>query len=114
MSPTVIRMHHIAYKGIATEITPLFANKVQYSLFLFFFFNDPATPEIYPLPLHAALPISAPGSKSLTRLSSPPAGSPRLPVYPHGMGTTSMLVVLAPYTSYAYRASTTALASITP
>src|SRR5256885_17204769 len=24
----------------------------------FFFFNDPATPEIYPLPLHAALPIS--------------------------------------------------------
>src|SRR3954466_13845789 len=25
----------------------------------FFFFNDPATPEIYPLPLHAALPISA-------------------------------------------------------
>src|SRR3989454_11238281 len=26
-------------------------------LFLFFFLNDPATPEIYPLPLHAALPI---------------------------------------------------------
>src|SRR2546427_7303905 len=25
---------------------------------LFFFFNDPATPEIYPLPLHDALPIS--------------------------------------------------------
>src|SRR3954464_2366365 len=24
---------------------------------LFFFFNDPAPPEIYPLPLHAALPI---------------------------------------------------------
>src|SRR3989475_12778597 len=24
----------------------------------FFFFNDPPTPEIYPLPLHAALPIS--------------------------------------------------------
>src|SRR5256885_16526742 len=23
----------------------------------FFFFNDPATPELYPLPLHAALPI---------------------------------------------------------
>src|ERR1017187_5982358 len=23
----------------------------------FFFFNDPATPEIYPFPLHAALPI---------------------------------------------------------
>src|SRR2546421_7033100 len=28
-------------------------------LFLFFFFNDPATPEISPLPLHAALPISS-------------------------------------------------------
>src|SRR3989337_697323 len=27
---------------------------------LFFFFNDPATPEIYPLPLHAPLPISLP------------------------------------------------------
>src|SRR5256885_12737246 len=27
-------------------------------LFLFFFFNDPATTEIYPLPLHDALPIS--------------------------------------------------------
>src|SRR5256885_15968527 len=24
----------------------------------FFFFNDPATPDIYPLPLHDALPIS--------------------------------------------------------
>src|SRR5256886_10957704 len=28
-------------------------------LFYFFFFNDRATPEIYPLPLHDALPISA-------------------------------------------------------
>src|SRR2546425_11872357 len=27
----------------------------------FFFFNDPATPEISPLPLHAALPISRHG-----------------------------------------------------
>src|SRR2546430_13412427 len=26
----------------------------------FFFFNDPAPPEIYPLPLHDALPISLP------------------------------------------------------
>src|SRR2546422_3303785 len=26
----------------------------------FFFFNDTATPEIYPLPLHAALPICPP------------------------------------------------------
>src|SRR2546430_16964710 len=29
-------------------------------LSLFFFFNDPAPTEIYPLPLPAALPISAP------------------------------------------------------
>src|SRR2546430_17543055 len=29
-------------------------------IFLFFFFNDTATPEIYPLSLHDALPISAP------------------------------------------------------
>src|SRR5256886_6247416 len=28
-------------------------------LILFFFLNEPAPPEIYPLPLHAALPISA-------------------------------------------------------
>src|SRR2546421_620717 len=28
-------------------------------VFLFFFFNDPAPPEIYPLPLHDALPILA-------------------------------------------------------
>src|SRR3712207_8425543 len=26
--------------------------------FVFFFLNDPATPKIYPLPLHPALPIS--------------------------------------------------------
>src|SRR2546429_5634521 len=29
------------------------------TLLFFFFFNDPATTEIYPLPLHDALPISA-------------------------------------------------------
>src|SRR5262249_62114619 len=29
------------------------------SFFLFFFFNDPPTPEIYPLSLHDALPISS-------------------------------------------------------
>src|SRR5256885_8762349 len=31
----------------------------QPHLVFFFFFNDPAPPEIYPLSLHAALPISA-------------------------------------------------------
>src|SRR2546429_9247668 len=29
-----------------------------YHVLIFFFFNDTAPPEIYPLPLHAALPIS--------------------------------------------------------
>src|SRR5437879_13058094 len=36
-------------------------------LYSFFFFNDPATPEIYTLSLHDALPISYPGTR--------PAGS---------------------------------------
>src|SRR3972149_7554958 len=30
---------------------------------IFFFFNDPATPEIYTLSLHDALPIFAPGNE---------------------------------------------------
>src|SRR5256885_11684652 len=33
--------------------------------FFFFFFNDPATPEIYPLSLHDALPISRRGHLSV-------------------------------------------------
>src|SRR3989304_9960647 len=32
--------------------------------FFFFFLNDPAPPEISPLSLHAALPISRPGRRS--------------------------------------------------
>src|SRR5258708_32316909 len=32
------------------------------SLSFFFFLNDPAPPELYPLPLHAALPISLAGT----------------------------------------------------
>src|SRR5690242_21145234 len=35
------------------------------SFFVFFFFNDTATPEIYTLSLHDALPIFAPGNGSL-------------------------------------------------
>src|SRR5256886_15751946 len=34
-------------------------HKRCYQRILFFFFNDTPTPEIYPLPLHDALPISA-------------------------------------------------------
>src|SRR2546430_10017576 len=37
----------------------------------FFFFNDPATPEIYPLPLHDALPIWTQGSRAWSRWPSP-------------------------------------------
>src|SRR5690554_7623289 len=33
--------------------------------FLFFFFNDPATTEIYTLSLHDALPISDPGASAV-------------------------------------------------
>src|SRR2546430_17549352 len=38
-------------------------------LFVFFFFNDPATPKIYPLPLPAPLPIST--TADLARALSP-------------------------------------------
>src|SRR6266704_2190005 len=46
---------------------------VRLSRFLFFFFNDPATTEIYTLSLHDALPISAPGTKASTQEPRNPA-----------------------------------------
>src|SRR5262249_61190298 len=41
------------------HLHPMSASSVLFfsSIFLFFFFNDPATTEIYPLSLHDALPI---------------------------------------------------------
>src|SRR2546422_1139497 len=42
-----------------------------HAFFSFFFFNDTATPEIYPLSLHDALPIS---TLTITTTPSPPAG----------------------------------------
>src|SRR5256886_8283394 len=36
----------------------MFRDSTHPGLFLFFFLNDPAPTEIYPLPLHAPLPIS--------------------------------------------------------
>src|SRR3712207_7227720 len=45
-------------------------------LYLFFFLNDPATPEIYTLPLHAALPISTNGGQTFTRRTALP-GTPQ-------------------------------------
>src|ERR1041385_3089817 len=41
----------------------------------FFFFNHAATPEIYPLSLHEALPICSTGSISKAIRSLPPATS---------------------------------------
>src|SRR5256885_17189130 len=37
-------------------------------VFLFFFLNDPATPEFYPLPLHDALPIWASAQADAARI----------------------------------------------
>src|SRR3990172_8323543 len=45
-------------------------------LFPLFFFNDPATTEIYPLPLHDALPISGRGTLRARERSSPARSSP--------------------------------------
>src|SRR3989449_9038132 len=41
----------------------------QHVYFAFFFFNDPPPPEIYPLPLHAALPIYVQLARGLTEPS---------------------------------------------
>src|SRR3989442_12152899 len=52
----------------------------------FFFLNDPATPEIYPFPLHAALPIWMTGSNRrppACKAGAPPAElTPRDPRQP--------------------------------
>src|SRR2546430_16270643 len=40
-------------------------------LFLFFFFNDTATTEIYTLSLHDALPISGPSARAASGYSKP-------------------------------------------
>src|SRR5438552_8859973 len=51
---------------------------LRLSIRFFFFFNDPATTEIYTLSLHDALPISIPWSRRScprTRASSTPSGT---------------------------------------
>src|SRR2546428_10412800 len=65
----------------------------------FFFFNDPAPPEIYPLPLHDALPISmqivdavdrliVEAHDEIARLQAGGDGgsAPLHGFHPHGMG----------------------------
>src|SRR3954449_293336 len=53
---------------------PFFA---LFCFFFFFFLKDPAPPEIYPLPLHDALPISARAASRHRRRRHPPPPPPR-------------------------------------
>src|SRR2546425_11718727 len=46
--------------GVDAQLVWYFLNSADSVLCFFFFFNDPATPEISPLSLHDALPILAP------------------------------------------------------
>src|SRR5256885_13197132 len=50
---------------------------IYVSLLCFFFFNDTATTEIYPLPLHDALPISTSRPPGRPRAHPPPSPPPR-------------------------------------
>src|SRR2546430_17451359 len=56
---------------------------VRISLLFFFFFNDPATTEIYPLPLHDALPIFpvSPRWRKLSPEAQRVAAEPIAPAY---------------------------------
>src|SRR2546427_118349 len=63
--PHTLSVHLLTYKShsslaaVCDLIISFFLStclSIDFFLF-FFFFNDPAPPEIYPLPLHAALPI---------------------------------------------------------
>src|SRR2546430_7291263 len=62
---------------------------VHLSLLFFFFFNDPAPPEIYPLPLHAALPISSISSSSMST-SRPSRSTPSTRAYSGSPGTAAI------------------------
>src|SRR2546430_5172597 len=61
---------------------------VQLPIAFFFFFNDTAPPEIYPLPLHGALPISPlsttarPATRRPVRTTLPAPHRPRPPSPP--------------------------------
>src|SRR2546430_16472514 len=58
--------------------------KLEWRLIVvFFFLNEPATPEIYPLSLHASLPIWVGGRHRGVHESGAGAGSPRRG-RPHG------------------------------
>src|SRR5207249_12059661 len=57
-------------------------------IFFFFFFNDPATPEIYTLSLHDALPISWGCSPSSAIACFRAASTPKSPHPGHQSGST--------------------------
>src|SRR5256885_16629383 len=61
----------------------------------FFFFNDTATTEIYPLSLHDALPISAPHGESPAR-GRPRGRRPRAAAPPHRLSTARTPYPAAP------------------
>src|SRR2546430_819100 len=68
------------------SLTPVFSSSPHHPLFSFFFFNNPAPPEISPLPLHAPLPISrgprprrAPSGGGTGRWRCPPCRSAEKP-----------------------------------
>src|SRR6266516_2899477 len=61
----------------------------EYSFFLFFFFNDPATTEIYTLSLHDALPITTAGADAAGPAASEPTACP-LPTVPDPAVETSI------------------------
>src|SRR2546426_197250 len=58
-------------------------------VFLFFFFNDTATTEIYTLSLHDALPISSRAAETRAATGSPRAATPRRPRGPPATGRAS-------------------------
>src|SRR5689334_24848766 len=53
--------------------------RVHFEYSLLFFFNDPATTEIYTLSLHDALPISSARTRAAVPSSSTAGGSPAAP-----------------------------------
>src|SRR5256885_15869133 len=55
-------------------ITIFFSHTVFSPALFFFFFNDPAPPETYPLPLHDALPIFPPQPHCRAARGGRPAG----------------------------------------
>src|SRR5256884_7561107 len=63
------------YLSDRVHIRTLYADTTKPFFWFFFFLNDPATPEIYPLPLHDALPI-CPFHSGNVRIDPPLALAP--------------------------------------